>query len=188
VRSNHQFLIGTALEIGDVFVLLYPATRSMGENFAHRRQSSVGLDATRDIAILLDDFPGGQAEVRLGHAGSSVSRDSMILALRPNRPIGFCARGRPTWCFSRGSCCAILTGRCARRMSCGRTVRGRSSICGRSADEVDRLPDGRGSVYDSMPICDNRYRSALRVKPNRRAAWLLLLFARCSASRIIDCS
>lgn len=40
----------------------------------------------------------------------------------------------------------------------------------------------------SIPICAKRYRSALRVNPSNLAAWLLLPFARFSASRITDCS
>ena len=54
-------------------------------------------------------------------------------------------RARRTWYFSRGSFYAIHIGRCARPMSCTRTGRGQSSICGRS-----------GPDYDSMPICDRR--------------------------------
>jgi uncharacterized repeat protein (TIGR03803 family) len=46
-----------------------------------------------------------------------------------------------------------------------------------------------GSVrYDSRPIWVRRYRSAFRVSPNSRAAWLLFPSARRSASRIRSCS
>src|ERR1700730_10305327 len=42
--------------------------------------------------------------------------------------------------------------------------------------------------HDSIPICVSRYRSAFRVSPSRRAAWLLLPSAFLSAWRISSCS
>ena len=46
----------------------------------------------------------------------------------------------------------------------------------------------KGHDHDSSPICVSRYRSALRVSPSSRAAWLLFPSARRSASRIRSCS
>src|ERR1017187_6674117 len=42
--------------------------------------------------------------------------------------------------------------------------------------------------YASSPICVSLYRSAFRVSPSMRAAWLLLPSARRNASRMSSCS